>query len=67
MKDDLDRYIEKRKTKDIEFSIGFDEGYENFKFGALLKQLREEAGYSQEEIARFLNTKKSSISRIENP
>jgi len=66
VKDDLDNYIEKRKLEDYEFSIGFDTGYENFKIGVILKQLREGAGLTQENIAEKLNSKKSAISRIEN-
>ncbi len=32
----------------------------------MLKEAREEAGLTQEELATRLNTKKSAISRIEN-
>ena len=64
--DDLDRFIEKRKKESPEFAEGFDEGYENFKIGVLFKVSREQAGMTQEEVARKLGTKKSAISRIEN-
>lgn len=63
---DLKRYIKKRKKTDTVFALDFDEGYENFKLGVLLRQVRENAGITQEEVARKLNTKKSAISRIEN-
>ncbi len=63
---DLQKYIKKRKKKDSEFAKDFDSGYEQFKIGVLLKQAREEAGMSQEELAAKLKTKKSAISRIEN-
>ena len=63
---DLQKYIDIRKEQDPEFNKGFDSGYEQFKIGALLKQAREEAGLTQEELAVKLNTKKSAISRIEN-
>jgi len=66
MMDDLEIYISKRKAKDKKFTKGFEEGYENFKIGVLLKQAREEAGVTQEELAKRLRTKKSAISRIEN-
>jgi DNA-binding XRE family transcriptional regulator len=66
MKDDLEKYIEKRKTKDKNFALDFEVGYENFKIGAMLKVLRENAGLTQEQLAEKLNTKKSAISRIEN-
>jgi HTH-type transcriptional regulator / antitoxin HipB len=64
--DDLGKYIQKRKTKDKKFVREFNVGYENFKIGVLLKQAREEAGITQEEIAEKLHTKKSAVSRIEN-
>ncbi len=63
---DLQKYIKKRKARDTEFAKGFDTGYEQFKIGVLLKQAREEAGLTQEELAVRLDTKKSAISRIEN-
>ena len=64
--DDLDKYIEKRKSQSIKFAKNFDKGYEQFKIGVVLKQARLEAGLTQEEVAKLLNTKKSAISRIEN-
>jgi HTH-type transcriptional regulator / antitoxin HipB len=63
---DLKKYINKRKIKDKDFSRNFEEGYKQFKIGVILKQERESAGKTQEEIARQLGTKKSAISRIEN-
>ncbi len=63
---DLQKYIKKRKSRDKRFANGFDSGYKQFKIGAALKQAREEAGLTQEELAKKLNTKKSAISRIEN-
>jgi ribosome-binding protein aMBF1 (putative translation factor) len=35
-------------------------GYEQFKIGVILKKAREEAGLTQEELAKKLNTKKIS-------
>jgi ribosome-binding protein aMBF1 (putative translation factor) len=64
--DDLEKYIRTRKRKDREFAEGFEEGYQKFKIGVLLRQAREMAGLTQEELARRLKTKKSAISRIEN-
>lgn len=64
--DDLDRYIKKRKKTDKEFSKTFDNGYEDFKIGELLKITRKELGLTQDEVAAKLHTKKSAISRIEN-
>jgi ribosome-binding protein aMBF1 (putative translation factor) len=64
--DDLEKYIDKRKKKSKSFAENFENGYENFKIGVLLRQAREEQGVTQEELASKLNTKKSAISRIEN-
>ena len=63
---DLQKYIEKRKSRDPEFAKNFDSGYEQFKIGVLLKQARQDAGFTQEEVAERLQTKKTAISRIEN-
>jgi ribosome-binding protein aMBF1 (putative translation factor) len=63
---DLQKYITKRKKTDKEFAENYDEGFENFKIGVMLRQARESEGITQEEIAKKLNTKKSAISRIEN-
>ena len=62
----LKSYIAKRKISDPEFARGYDSGYQEFKIGAMLKLAREEAGLTQEQLARKLNTKKTAISRIEN-
>ncbi len=64
--DDLDKYIKTRKKLSPKFSKNFDKGYEQFKIGILLKQARIEAGFTQEQVAKKLRTKKSAISRIEN-
>ncbi len=63
---DLQKYISKRRASDSEFDHNYEEGYQAFKIGALLRQAREASGLTQEEIAKMLNTKKSAISRIEN-
>ncbi len=63
---DVKQYIKKRKARDPEFAKDFDSGYEQFKIGVMLKQARENAGMTQEELARRLHTKKTAISRIEN-
>ncbi len=63
---DLEIYIDKRKKRDREFEEGFEQGYKEFKIGVLLKQAREQAGLSQEELAKKVGTQKTAISRIEN-
>jgi ribosome-binding protein aMBF1 (putative translation factor) len=63
---DLKKYVAKRKKEDPEFAENYELGYQNFKIGVLLKQLREKSGLTQEELAKKLKTKKSVISRIEN-
>jgi DNA-binding XRE family transcriptional regulator len=63
---DLDRYIKKRKKTDPDFAKGFEEGYRDFKIGVILRQAREAAGLTQEELADRVGTQKTAISRIEN-
>ena len=43
-----------------------DNGYENFKIGALLHEARLEKGLTQAELAEKVGTTKSYISKIEN-
>ena len=63
---DLGKYIAKRKARDPEFALDFDSGYEEFKLGIMLKQARELAGLTQDELAAKMGTKKSAVSRMEN-
>jgi HTH-type transcriptional regulator / antitoxin HipB len=63
---DVKRYVAERKARDPEFAENFNIGYADFKIGVMLKQVRESAGLTQEEVAKKLNTRKSAISRIEN-
>jgi ribosome-binding protein aMBF1 (putative translation factor) len=63
---DLKKYIHERKNSDKAFAEGYDVGYEQLKIGMVLKQAREIAGLTQEELALKLKTKKTAISRIEN-
>lgn len=66
MKDDLEKYIEGRKRKDREFAKDFESGYQEFRVGVMLREAREEAGVTQEKLAKMTRTKKSAISRLEN-
>jgi HTH-type transcriptional regulator/antitoxin HipB len=63
---DVKRYIQKRTESDAEFAQNYEAGYADFKIGVILRQARESAGLTQEEVARRLQTHKSAISRIEN-
>ncbi len=64
--DDLDKYLKIRKIMFNDFSDKVVEEYEGTKIGIVLREARKDAGLTQEEIAKKLNTKKSAISRIEN-
>ena len=63
---DLQKYKNKRMKDSPEFWKDYDDRFETFKLGILLKQARVEAGMTQEQIARELQTTKSVISRMEN-
>jgi ribosome-binding protein aMBF1 (putative translation factor) len=63
---DLQKYKQQRMQKDPAFWNEYDKRFETFKLGVLLKQARIDAGMTQEQIARQLNTSKSVISRMEN-
>ncbi len=63
---DVKRYIKNRVERDPEFAENYAVGYADFKIGVILRQAREAAGLTQEEVAQKLPTKKSAISRIEN-
>lgn len=63
---DVRAYTAKRRNVDPAFDEGFAAGYEDFRIGVLLRQAREAAGMTQDEVARRLGTKKSAISRMEN-
>ena len=63
---DVKRYVQNRAKRDAEFAESYDSGYADFKIGVVLRQAREAAGLTQDEVARRLKTKKSAISRIEN-
>jgi DNA-binding XRE family transcriptional regulator len=63
---DLKEYINRRKEADKYFASGYDVGYEEFKLGVILKELRVQKGMTQEELAEKMHTKKTVISRMEN-
>ncbi len=63
---DLQKYKDKRMSQDPDFWNNYDERFETFKLGLLLKEARMKAGMTQEQIAKELQTTKSVISRMEN-
>jgi HTH-type transcriptional regulator/antitoxin HipB len=58
--------LKKRKRTDPKFAKDFESGYQKFKIGVLLRQAREQAGVTQETLARRTKTRKSAISGLEN-
>lgn len=61
--DHLDSQYGKRGTPKRE---NFEEGFEAFKLGVMLQELRKEQGMTQEQLADKCGTTKTYISRIEN-
>jgi len=61
--DHLDQQYGKRGIAERE---KFEEGFEAFKLGVVIHELRKENGMTQEELARKCGTTKTYISRIEN-
>ena len=61
--DHLDSEYGKRGTETRE---KYEEGYEAFKLGVMLQELRKEHGMTQEQLAQKCGTTKTYISRIEN-
>ena len=66
MKNDVEKYIVRRKRSDKAFAKDFDAGYAEFKIGLMLREAREQVGVTQEQLAQITKTKKSAISRLEN-
>lgn len=62
-KDHLDKQYGKRGTPNRE---KFEEGFEAFKLGVMIQELRKENGLTQEQLAEKCGTTKTYISRIEN-
>lgn len=46
--------------------VKFEEGFEAFKLGVMIQDLRKESGLTQEQLAEKCGTTKTYISRIEN-
>lgn len=61
--DHLDLQYGKKGTKTRD---QYEEGFESFKLGVMLQELRKESGMTQEQLAEKCGTTKTYISRIEN-
>ncbi|HNA65838.1 MAG TPA: helix-turn-helix transcriptional regulator [Saprospiraceae bacterium] len=59
----LDKRYGKKGTKTRD---KYEQGFEAFKLGAILQEMRKEKGLTQEELALKCGTTKNYISRIEN-
>lgn len=59
----LDQQYGKRGTSQRE---KFEEGFEAFRLGVMIQELRKENGLTQEQLAEKCGTTKTYISRIEN-
>ena len=61
--DHLDEQYGKKGTEERE---RFEEGFESFRLGVMLQELRKEQGMTQKQLAEKCGTTKTYISRIEN-
>ena len=59
----LDKQYGPKGTKQREY---FEEGFEAFKLGVMLQEIRKDQGLTQEALAEKCGTTKTYISRIEN-
>ncbi|SEO18114.1 Helix-turn-helix [bacterium A37T11] len=59
----LDEQYGKKGTPEREL---YEEGFEAFKLGVMIQELRKEQGMTQEQLAEKCGTTKTYISRIEN-
>ena len=64
---DLEEFIDKEYGKrGIGRREKFEEGYEAFKLGVMLQEMRKQKNMTQEQLAEKCGTTKNYISRIEN-
>jgi ribosome-binding protein aMBF1 (putative translation factor) len=63
---DLKKYIDGRKTRDRIFAENYEEGYNDFRIGVMIREAREQAGLTQKQLAERLQVKPPLISRLEN-
>ncbi len=58
--------FKKKAFKDPEVKKEYDQLTSAYELRKQLIKIRKNAGFTQEELAKLLNTKKSNISRLEN-
>ena len=61
-----DHLDEQYGVKGTETRENFEQGFEAFKLGVLIQEMREKQNLTQEQLAAKCGTTKSYISRIEN-
>lgn len=62
----FDKYL-KEQLKDPDFAARFKEAGEAWDVALQIARMRQEAGFSQKELARKLGTSQQQISRLESP
>jgi transcriptional regulator with XRE-family HTH domain len=65
-KSNFDRYLDEQ-MKDAAFAARFEQAGEAWDVALQLAALRQQAGLSQQELARRLKTSQQHISRLESP
>ena len=65
-KDDLDRTIEKILKEDPSFQVELDRAGQAWDIAFQIRDLREQAGLTQKQLAGLVGTKQSNIARIED-
>ena len=63
---EIDRVPEEYGKRGTETREKYEEGFQAFKLGVMLQELRKEHGMTQEQLAEKCGTTKTYISRIEN-
>jgi ribosome-binding protein aMBF1 (putative translation factor) len=65
-KDDLDRLTDKLLKEDPTLQEEFDRAEQAWDIAFQIRDLREQAGLTQKQLAELVGTKQSNIARIEN-
>ena len=65
-KTNFDRYLEEQ-LRDKDFAVRFKQAGEAWDVALQISALRQQAGFSQKELARRLKTSQQQISRLESP